>query len=88
MKALKAVDQNPDRDSTDSNSDQDVEGLDDSSGLPYATWHKLPGTVQWDNATGSIGNTVNFDLIDQLGSRTLAVLQKMGAPVVQRDIGH
>lgn len=88
MKALKAVEHNLDREQSDSDSagKDGAGGSDeDSDDLATSSWQKLPGAVQWDFATGSVGNTVNQDLINQLGSRTLAALQQSGAPIVTKE---
>ena len=76
MKALKALEAAMDRDWSD-------EEPGDEEPNNFSSWHKLPGAVEWDFATGSVGNTVSQDLIDQLGSRTLAALKRCGAPMIK-----
>ena len=83
MQALKAAESERDADWPEEAEGNSAEGDGESS----TTWRKLPGTQQWDFATGSIGNTVNHDLINILGSRTLTALRASGAPRVHDSGG-
>jgi len=84
MKVLKSVEQNPDRDVGMTLGDENFEeGRQEEGSGP---WGKLPGSTSWDFATGSEGNTVNRDLINQLGARTLLRLKNLGANVVRTAV--
>jgi hypothetical protein len=84
MKVLKSVELNLDRDMDESSGDDRFEeGRQEEDSAP---WGKLPGSVSWDFATGGEGNTVNRDLINQLGARTLLRLKKLGADIVRTSL--
>lgn len=76
MKVLNAVNENPDHDTERGLHKGRTGKVLDEPSLP---WDRLPGAASWDFATGSIGNIVNKDLINQLGSRTFACLRNSGA---------
>lgn len=83
MKVLKSADLNLDRDwdlpvSDSSGEDRSEEGREEENTAP---WSLLPGAVSWDYATGGEGNTINRDLINQLGARTLLKLKQLGASI-------
>ena len=76
MKVLNAAEANLDHELFGASDTSTTRSAAEQLSLP---WDKLPGAVSWDFATGSVGNTVNKALINQLGSRTLAILQESGA---------
>lgn len=82
MKALKSSD-NLD---LEKGGEPDQSKSSDVSDELSTPWDRLPGSICWDYATGSIGNTVNRDLVNQLGSRTLAFLRSCSAELPRARI--
>lgn len=76
MKVLNAVEDDPNHETEGGPYNVNPEGVGDDPSLP---WDKLPGAASWDFATGSIGNIVSKNLVNQLGSRTFACLRNSGA---------